>query len=826
MKVFFPLKYKLMFYTLFFIIASSVTMGLTADGYIHSFFHKDLKDNFKEVFYSISSELKRTEKQVLSDAYFISKNKLIIDSLDTIQNYQKTASSREIDKEKKKLLKIILDKGQENFNDHIAIYNSQHELLAYTDHEEYELFQGFVSYKNKKASYHTKKIGANSPYHLSSAPDHIATKLYKAATLKNNKKILYQHSLNYLNLETTHTIIKENQNKPDEIIGYVKINNNISTKYLNKQVYKENITVDYYFNDSKEERNTPSIFSRFTIIDLPLNEDKYKYFSKASIPLDTQHVVFTATMDKTELYSALLKSRYNLVENILIIVVITVLISLIILNRLLSIPLRRLIKGIDIIADGDYTYRSKIKNNDEFGLISTRFNEMANEIQKREYALDSMVQQDLLTKIPNRYMFNARLEDAISRADRLGTKIAVFFLDIDDFKNVNDTFGHNFGDKLLVQVSSNLVEIMRRNDLLARIGGDEFNVLIEDLNSIVVAEEIAQKILKQLTLPIIIDNHKINITGSIGISIYPHDANNATSLLKNADLAMYHAKDTGRNTYQFFSEELSVSLKNRALMLSELKSALKKGEFDLFYQPKFSLKDGSICSAEALIRWNNKRLGFLSPDAFIPLAEESGEIVSIGAWIIKQACKDFALWKELGLNIKQVSINVSNIQFAKDNVVKVLKRNIKNSGISPSSLEVEITESYIQDNSEEAIKKLHQLRELGIDLAIDDFGTGYSSMSYLKRLPITRLKIDKSFIDDIPHNNDDVKITKIIVALAKVMELSITAEGIETVEQVSFLQELDCDEGQGHICSKALSSHDFVELLKNHTTWMNFFKNS
>lgn len=823
MKVFFPLKYKLMFYTLFFIIASSITMGLIADNYIHSFFHQNMKDNFKEAFYNISTELKRTEKQLLANAYFIAKNKLIIDSIDAMQNNQKTTNKSEIVKEKKNLLDIISDKGVENLNDHIAIYDSKCNLLVYIDYEDHELFQGFVSYDNKKATYYTKTIGTDEPYRLSSAPHHIATELYKPTIGKNNKT-RYQHLLNYLNIETTHSIQKQNSNNSEKTIGYVKVNNNISAKHLNQQAYKDNIVIDYYFSNSKITENIPSIFSRFTIVDLFLDENKYKLFSKASISLDSGYVIFTTTMDRTELYSTLVKSRYNLIETILTIVITTILISLIILNRLLSIPLHRLIKGIEIIANGDYTYRSKIKSNDEFGLISSRFNEMANEIQKREDTLDALVQQDVLTKIPNRVMFNTRLEDAISRADRLGTKIAVFFLDLDEFKDINDTLGHTFGDKLIIKVSANLVKIMRKNDLLARIGGDEFNVLIEDLDSNVVAEEIAQKILKQISLPIIIDGNKINITGSIGISIYPHDANNATSLLKNADLAMYEAKDTGRNCYQFFSEELSVSLKNRALMLGELRSALKKNEFELFYQPKFSLKDGSIHGAEALIRWNNKRLGFLSPDSFIPLAEESGEIVSIGAWVIKQACKDFASWKELGLNVNQVSVNVSNVQFAKDNILRVLKRNIKSSAIPAGSLEVEITESYIQDNSEDAITTLHQIRELGVDLAIDDFGTGYSSMSYLKRLPITRLKIDKSFIDDIAYNEEDVKITKIIVALAKAMELSITAEGLETVEQLKFLKELDCDEGQGHICSKALSNHDFIELLKNKNNWVSFFK--
>ena len=356
---------------------------------------------------------------------------------------------------------------------------------------------------------------------------------------------------------------------------------------------------------------------------------------------------------------------------------------------------------------------------------------------------------------------------------------------------------------------------MRKGDLLARIGGDEFNILIQDLDTLTFVQEIADKILAQMKQPVIIEGNKLSITGSVGISIYPDDAQDSISLLKNADLAMYHAKDSGRNQYHFFSKELEIKLQKRTDVLNELKNAVINNEFKLFYQPKFSLDSGLILSAEALIRWENPKLGFVTPDEFIPLAEESGHIVKIGEWVIQQACRDFAKWKNLNLPIHQISVNVSNVQFAKDNVVDILQKNIQSSGISPGSIEVEITESYIHDNSDTALHILHQIRELGIDLAIDDFGTGYSSMSYLKQLPITRLKIDRSFISDIPHDNNDVEITKIIVALAKVMGLSITAEGIETVEQMDFLRDLECDEGQGYLCSKPLPYEKFVELLQN-----------
>ena len=542
------------------------------------------------------------------------------------------------------------------------------------------------------------------------------------------------------------------------------------------------------------------------------------------IPLRLKLILYTLFLIITSIALIEIAPQYfeaSKPVTILIIIAITLFMSFYILNKMINIPIENILKKIDEIIKGNYSHLSDKKENDELSIISNKFNEMAKQVSKRETNLNAILHQDALTKIPNRIMFQERLEDAVSRANRLNTKIAVLFLDLDEFKIVNDTLGHNIGDKLLIEVANNLVNVMRRNDLLARIGGDEFNVLIEDLDSVIVAEEIAEKLLLQLKTPVQVDGQLMNITGSIGISIYPIDAKNSTSLLKNADLAMYEAKNDGKNRYKFFSEDLSITLKNRAVMLKELKSALIHEELVLYYQPKFSLKDGSIVGAEALIRWKSKKLGFVPPDGFISLSEESGEIIPIGKWVIEQACRDFASWMKLGLKIKQVSVNVSNVQFAKDDVVKIIKNALKENNMKAECLEVEITESYVTENSKDALSILNNIRALGVDLAMDDFGTGYSSMSYLKRLPLTRLKIDKSFIDDIPHDLDDVEITKIIVALAKVMHLSITAEGIETLDQMHFLQELECDEGQGYICSKPLPIDQFITLLQSGSSCTN-----
>ncbi|RLA76226.1 MAG: GGDEF domain-containing protein [Epsilonproteobacteria bacterium] len=823
MKKSISVKSKLISYSLFLIIFSTLTMGFITDNYIHTFFHKNAKKQLQEVFFSIAKNLKNIEKNLIRSVYITSKDESIIASLNIIQNYKS-----DLFDEKKRIVNILLNDSEHSAQDHIAIYDSQYKLLAFVDREKQNNIQGFVSYKDSKAIYHTKKIDSNLPYTSSEAPKHFLKFIKISKRIGpyelQSGGIEFKNINNTLNMGITHPIVHKVSKNTNNIIGYISTENFVHINEINDELGEINVDIQYYFNNNKDFKiltnnytDSPLLFSKYDVEELTLKTDNETFSSAVRTALHNGHMLITASTSNLDAKTSLDKNRTTLIIFVSIIVIVSILISLLLINSVIIIPLRRLVSGVDIIANGDYSQKIEIKRNDEFGIISNRFNEMADKIAKREKDLDSMVHQDILTKIPNRIMFNERLDDALSRAKRLNKKLAVFFLDLDEFKTINDTLGHDFGDRLLIQVANNLVHVMRKNDLLARIGGDEFNVLIEDLDSVIVAEEIAQKLLKQLSIPIILGDRKVDITASIGISIYPLDAKNTTTLLKNADLAMYDAKAAGKNRYKFFNEELSLTLQNRSVMLNELKSALAKNELELYYQPKFSLKDGSIFGAEALIRWKSKKLGFTSPDNFISLAEESGEIVSIGKWVIEQACKDFSIWQKKGLNIQQVSVNVSNIQFAKDDVVKIVKNALEVNNIDAKHLEVEITESYVNENSKDALTVLNNLRSLGVDLAMDDFGTGYSSMSYLKRLPLTRLKIDKSFIDDIPHDKDDVEITKIIVALAKVMNLSITAEGIETLEQMHFLQELECDEGQGYICSKPLPVEQFISLLENRT---------
>jgi len=505
---------------------------------------------------------------------------------------------------------------------------------------------------------------------------------------------------------------------------------------------------------------------------------------------------------------------YNIFSEYDLALLATIVISLFVLNKVISIPLKRLLEGIEVISQGGYSHKVAVMSRDELGVILEQFNVMARKVGNREQKLDELAHYDVLTQMPNRKMFYERLEESISRAGRIKSQLAVFFLDLDQFKTINDTLGHDVGDKLLVEVAQNLSLCMRKNDLLARIGGDEFNFLIEDLDSLVFVEEIAKKIIEQMQKSYFVDGDQLNITGSIGIAIYPDDGEDSITLLKNADLAMYQAKEQGRDRYRFFSEQLALRLQERTIMLKALNKAMQNGDLVLYYQPKFSTQSGKIHAAEALLRWNSPEFGMVTPDRFIPLCEENGLIVPIGQWVLQQAVADMLKWQALGLPINQISVNVSNVQFARGEMFDFIKKLLDETGLSAKSLELEMTESYIHHNSDNAMRVLKQIRSLGVELAIDDFGTGYSSMSYLKHLPLTRLKIDKSFIDGIPGDSDDTEIVRAIIALAKVLKFNITAEGVETMEQLDAIKELACEEGQGYLCSRPLEYEAFVKLVK------------
>ncbi|MBC7657930.1 MAG: EAL domain-containing protein, partial [Frankiaceae bacterium] len=435
--------------------------------------------------------------------------------------------------------------------------------------------------------------------------------------------------------------------------------------------------------------------------------------------------------------------------------------------------------------------------------------------KRAEQELRYLANYDTLTGLPNRALLSERLGRAIIRARRQETRVAVLFLDLDRFKDINDSLGHAAGDRLLKAAAARLQSTVSASDTVARLGGDEFTVVLEDVESLVAVERMAREILTAFSTPLDVDErHDVSITSSLGISLYPDHALVPTDLLKYADTAMYQAKAEGRNTYQIYNETMDAEARRRAAIISALRKALERGEFRLVYQPRMSLANGVITGVEALLRWNSGDLGEISPTVFIPLAEESGLIVSIGEWVLGEACRQLKAWRQQGLTEICVGVNVSVLQLLRGNLVAYLKRLLEVTELPADRLELELTESMVMQNAEQTTAMLNELRRLGVSLAIDDFGTGYSSLVYLKRLPIDTLKIDKEFIDDLTRDADDEAITSTIITMGHSLGLTVVAEGVENEAQLNFLRQQRCDEIQGHWLSRPLDGDRCLAFIR------------
>jgi diguanylate cyclase (GGDEF)-like protein len=440
------------------------------------------------------------------------------------------------------------------------------------------------------------------------------------------------------------------------------------------------------------------------------------------------------------------------------------------------------------------------------------------EVKLRTKELYNKAYHDDLTGLANRAMLNKSLDKSISKAKRNNTKLALLYIDLDRFKEINDSLGHSTGDAVLKEVSNRIKNKIRCEDTFARLGGDEFTIIMENINKEQDAVYLAQKIIDVLEKPLHIDERILYISSSIGISLFPDNGENAEQLLQNADAAMYKAKAEGRNNFQFYCSDMTAKAFNRVLMETNLRQALKNDEFVVFYQPQTNAKENKLIGMEALVRWNHPTMGMISPDKFIPIAEETGLIVNLDRWTMKTAMKQIVQWEQEGLNPGKLALNLAIKQLQQDDFLDVLTQMIKDVGIEPDALELEVTEGGIMQNPEKAIVILQNISDLGIELAIDDFGTGYSSLSYLKKLPINKLKIDQSFIRELPKDEDDVGITKAVIALSKTLNLKVIAEGVETIEQIDFLVKNTCETIQGYFYTKPLSAsemRDYLLMVKN-----------
>ncbi|MGE0335746.1 MAG: putative bifunctional diguanylate cyclase/phosphodiesterase [Gammaproteobacteria bacterium] len=467
--------------------------------------------------------------------------------------------------------------------------------------------------------------------------------------------------------------------------------------------------------------------------------------------------------------------------------------------------------GLELIKRGASDYLVKGQADGTLILKTVRH---AIERKEAERRFQMLSHYDKLTGLANREHFSDRLAQALARAERSGRLVALLFLDLDRFKAVNDTLGHLAGDALLVEVARRLKHCVRKVDTIARLGGDEFTVILEELEHPQDAHAVCNKIIRALEAPFHVQNHELYVTTSIGVTFYPIDDLTPNDLLRNADAAMYRAKEEGRNKFHVFTADLNAKAIRRLGLESALRHAIDRHELHLCYQPKLDVKSGSVIGAEALLRWTNPQFGVVSPADMIPVAEDTGLIVPIGAWVLQQACHDARQWHLSGYPGMRVAVNLSARQFRGQDLFGTVRKALSDAVIEPRMLQLEITESLLMEDTDRSVTALRELKSLGLEIFLDDFGTGYSSLAYLKKFPLDGLKIDRSFVRDLPHDADDEAITRAILALSAALRLRVVAEGVENEEQFRFLREAGCDEAQGYLFAPPLQYPEFLDWLE------------
>ena len=450
--------------------------------------------------------------------------------------------------------------------------------------------------------------------------------------------------------------------------------------------------------------------------------------------------------------------------------------------------------------------------NGEFAGMVVVFHDVSESRAVRQ-KMSHLAEHDVLTALPNRALLNDRLEHGVALAGRNGRQMAVLFIDLDHFKHVNDSLGHPIGDRILKEVAQRITSCVRQSDTVSRQGGDEFVVLLSEVNRAEDAALSAEKIRRALMEPYSVDSHYLHLTASIGVSVYPSDAKDASALLQYADTAMYHAKEKGRNNSQFFKDDMNVRAEERQIIMGDLRHALDRGEFFLAYQPKINLISGTITGFEALVRWRHPTRGVLYPATFIPIAEECGLIMPIGEWVLREACSRARQWLAAELEFGTMAVNISAVEFRSDRFLSGVCNILRMTGLEPRHLEIELTETAIMRDFDTTSGILDALSAMGVRIAIDDFGTGYSNLSYLKRFPVNTLKLDRSFIHDLPDSADCSTIVSSVIRMAHGLHLQVVAEGVETLQQLKFLQTHNCAEAQGYYFSKPIDSDECRSML-------------
>ena len=808
------------------VVVTVVALGVYFDVFLRASFLETTRARMQHVYQRLDYNLSRIEEELKEGAAFASKNEQLMASVELINRYQDKSSYSValIDEEKKTLALELLARVKLSLKSDMAIYGADDELIAFASQQAgvYEL--GFVTFIEGQPQLY-RRLESVREFQLAGLPkDGDLTQLHVA---NHPKEISAQEGLITYLQRGKQLVVKSHQSVFDATtnrrLAHLELSYVLDDAYFTQFSKDMDATLTHAF-ESPLAAQARSLASRPDVQSLSVSQSADQYLGVMKKDTLDSPVYFTVALDKTRENALVNTQRGEFLMLLLAMTACVLLFMREVFQRSLARPLARLMEQIRQIKQGNYAEMRTLATGDELEEVSVSVNKLALAVAQREAALEQSRQDeayranhDALTGLPNRRDFSQRLLQALTVAQAQQREVALVFMDVDQFKLVNDTLGHAVGDQLLKQIGQRMQNKVRACDTLARIGGDEFTVLIENVSGLAEVANIVSAYLALFQVPFSCGEHQISVTASIGIARYPQDGADNGSLLKHADLALYKAKDNGRDTFFFFTPDLSERASERAGMIQALKLAIEAGnQFVLHYQPKVSAVTGQVVAAEALIRWNSPDDGFVPPGRFIALAEESGQIVAIGDWVIQQACSDLAYLNRQQIELQHLSMNVSSVQLRGHDLLGVLRQAIEKNDLQPRQIELEITESYIAKDSGLAIESLHAFRALGLQLAIDDFGTGYSSLSYLQKLPFTRLKIDKSFVDGLPDNPDSVSITRAIIGLAKNFGLAVTAEGVEHEAQLRFLQQEQCDEIQGYYYAKPMPLAAFVVFCNAH----------
>jgi diguanylate cyclase (GGDEF)-like protein len=814
------------------VLASVSVLGCYFDSFLEETFLEDAKSRILYGFQRLYNDLETETEELKEGVFFVQNDENFLASVELVNNYQDKNNYNAIllDEEKKIIAQQLLYRVKLSLNHFIALYDKNEELISFVEHKNDGYHLHFVSYEKKEkiiySRHEDQPIFTKGPF-PKKLPLDFQHQVYYSKEKAKKGAITY-HVYKGKILTTSHVSLFDDEN--ESILMHIEMSHLFDDEYFKKISDDLGLIIRY----SAEKKNTSSAHLLEHIDDvqkIQIKQGERAYFSSAWVQITSEEqyekraFYYNIALNKKKLLVTLAKNR----RQFLVIIIITTFLILftlrvIFLKTLIS-PLDLLMEQIRKIEQQKYDSSVLVHTGDELEEISKNIKQLAETVQDREHALlasqkklEYLSFHDALTGLPNRRLFLQRLQEAVSKARRNHSQLAVFFLDLDEFKQVNDSLGHDVGDQLLREIALRVNESQTFKPLLtARLGGDEFTLLLDNTaekNEIAATAEI---LLKIFHTPFTCSGYELNTTASIGIAVYPDDGEDRVTLIKHADMAMYQAKETGRNTYSFFSARIAATVKQRTDRINALKKAVGEingtsGEFYLLYQPKICLQTGRAESAEALIRWQSASLGLVMPDQFIRLAEESNLIIPLGAWTLEQAFKDFIAFRRNGSPIKKICINLSGVQLLHSDIVGTVQQAIKRTGIQPEQVELEITEGSLATKEKKSLQALEQLRKMNIDLAIDDFGTGYSSMSYLQQLPVTRLKIDKSFIKNLPGCEKNTAILQAIIALAKTFHLHVTAEGVETEEQANILKKMACDEVQGYFYAQPLTKEKFLRF--------------